>query len=321
MDNDLKAIAQILEQGESFLVAGHIHPDGDAIGATLAMGHILHALNKDFILYSSSGLPKHLDWLDSPWSITTQLPEQLPQWVIALDCGEVERLDPELQAVLDLEKTINIDHHLGNTNFGKLNWVDPRQAAVGGMIAQLAKHFSLPLSAHLAEAIYLAIFTDTGSFAYANTSPESLELVAELMRQGLDIANINLKIQKIWTHNRIQLWQTAFSSLQTYHDKQLAMIAVSQKILKQHQATKNDCEGIVEFLRRLKTVRVAIFLREEIDGAWKFSLRSSGEDNIQKVAQYFGGGGHKHAAAGIIHDSFENAWKQLLSVITQKLTV
>lgn len=319
MDRELEAICQALEGGDSFLVAAHANPDGDAIGSTLAMGHLLAALGKDFVLYNESGLPKRFKWLHPPGPVVSTLPLPLPEWTIILDCGAPDRVGPALAQAMVKEKTINIDHHIGNPAFASLNWVDVRQPAVGTMLAEIATNLSIPLTGDLAETVYLALATDTGFFTYGNTTPESLELVADLMRRGLDVAAVNPKIQDIWTANRMRLWSATMAGMKTYYDERMAVISVTRRMMERTETTKADCEDLVEFVRKLKTVQAAVFIREEDDDVWKFSLRSSGSDNVQAVAARFGGGGHRNASGGIIEADEDSVRRQLIVAVGREL--
>lgn len=319
MARELETICQSVKQGDSFLVAAHANPDGDAIGSTLAMGHMLAALGKDFVLYNESGLPERFEWLHTPGPVVTTLPDPLPQWTIIMDCGTLERSGDALTQAINPEQTINIDHHIGNPAFGAINWLDVRKPAVGAMMAEIANNLSIPLTGDLAEAVYLAMATDTGFFTYGNTTPETLELVADLMRRGLDLGAINPKIQDVWTANRMKLWSATLAGMKTYYDERMAVISVTKKMMERTDTNKSDCEDLVEFVRRLKTVQAAVFMREEGEDIWKFSLRSSGADNVQAVAARFGGGGHKNAAGGTIDADEDSVRRQLVVAIGREL--
>ncbi len=321
MGKELETICRVLKEGRSFLITGHANPDGDAIGSTVALGYILKQLGKDVTLYNASGLSGRFEWLETPYPITTKLPETLPQWTFVLDCGAPDRVGEELYDRLDPETTINIDHHIGNPAFGVLNWLDVRHPSVATMIAEIASELGIPLTGGLAEAVYLGLSTDTGFFTYGNTTPECLELVAELFRRGLDPGIINPKIQDVWTTNRMKLWSDSFAGMQTYFGERMAVIFVTREMFTRTETNKTDCEDFVEFVRRLKQVRAAVFLREEDDNIWKFSLRSSGSDNIQAVAAKFGGGGHKNAAGGTIRATLDTVKHQLMVAIGRELNL
>ncbi|NDV17850.1 bifunctional oligoribonuclease/PAP phosphatase NrnA [Pseudodesulfovibrio sp. JC047] len=315
MENQIHKICDILRTQDDFLIASHTNPDGDAIGSICAMGYILTALGKRFSLYNASGLPERYDFISVPAPIHKSLPETLPKWTIVLDCGAKDRMGDALTARADETQFINIDHHLGNDQFGVENLVDHTQPAAGSIVALLAKELHLPLVGPLAENIYLAVATDTGFFTYGSTTPESLELTAEMLRDGLDIAHMNMTITKQWSENRMRLWTEAMNGVVVSDDQLIATTVITREMFAQTGTTSSDTENIINFLRRLKSVRIAAVLREEKTDTYKFSLRSYGDDNVQEIAAHFGGGGHKNASGGTISAPLEQARESLISTI------
>lgn len=319
MPDTRRDIARVLQEENDFLVVSHENPDGDALGSMVALGFLLRRLGKNFMLYNTSGLPEHFAWLQLPGPVHSSL-EDLddfsPARVIVLDCGDPFRMGKELLMAIEPETLINIDHHAGNPLFGVLNWVDTSMAAVGEMIALLARELNAPLAGGLGESVYLAIVSDTGSFAYGNTKPETLELAADIIREGLDIGEFNARYYNQWELKRIHFWAEVLGKAALYHEQRVIVVSVSQETMDRYQVGAAECDGLVEFVRKVKTVRVAVSLREEQDkGLVKFSLRSQGQDNVQQVALLFGGGGHRNAAGGAIVDNLESARQQLLDAI------
>lgn len=319
MENPIQRISEIISGHDEFLVASHYSPDGDAIGSICALGHILAALGKKVRLYNPSGLPSRYAFIEMPAPIERELPESLPRWTFVLDCGSGERMGPALSARSTETDFINIDHHLGNDEFGAVNWVDAGQPAVGTMIALLAEALDVPLTGPLAECVYLAVATDTGFFTYGNTTPESLELAATMLRDGLHIALMNERITKQWSENRMKLWTEAMGSMELFLDKRVCATVITKEMFAHTGTTNVDTENLINFLRRLKTVRVAAVLREEGPDFYKFSLRSFGDDNVQQVAAAFGGGGHKNAAGGSINAPLAEAKARLVQAVADQL--
>ncbi|MBG0790919.1 MAG: bifunctional oligoribonuclease/PAP phosphatase NrnA [Desulfovibrionaceae bacterium] len=321
MASPLKRISAIIRENDGFLVASHANPDGDAVGSIAALGHILAALGKQFTLYNASGLPDRYAFAALPAPVTSELPGTLPPWTLVVDCGAADRMGDALTARLGETKAVNIDHHLGNSGFGAENWVDPSQPAVGAMIASLADELGVPVTGPLAENIYLAVATDTGFFTYGNTTPESLELAARMLRNGLDIARMNMLITKQWSEERMRLWTEAMGNVELHLDGRVATTAVTNDMFARTGTTSEDTENIINFVRRLKSVRVAAILREERPDQYKFSLRSYGDDNVQAIAARFGGGGHRNASGGSINAPLEKARAMLIEAIGQNLGI
>ena len=321
MASPLKRISDIIRNSDGFLVASHYNPDGDAIGSISAMGHILAALGKQATLYNPSGLPDRYAFADLPSPVADELPETLPPWTIVLDCGAAARMGDALRDRLAETSVINIDHHLGNDEFGEVNWVDPSQPAVGAMVATLAAELDVPVSGPLAENLYLAVATDTGFFTYGNTTPETLELAAQMLRDGLDIAHMNMLITKQWSEERMRLWTEVMGNVQLHLGGLVATTAVTADMFARTGTTAEDTENIINFVRRLKAVRVAAILREEGPDLYKFSLRSYGDDNVQAVAARFGGGGHKNASGGTIQAPLDEARAMLIRAVGENLGI
>ncbi|MEF2230004.1 MAG: bifunctional oligoribonuclease/PAP phosphatase NrnA [Pseudodesulfovibrio sp.] len=314
MQSPRKRISELLRDEDDFLLVSHYNPDGDAVGSMCAVGHLLKALGKRFSLYNGSGLPARYDFAPQPAPISPSLPAVLPRWTVVLDCGSAERMGEALLARLGETRIINVDHHLGNEGFGEENWVAVDQPAVGCMVALLARDLGVPLTGPLAECVYLAVSTDTGFFSYGSTTPESLELAARLLRDGLDIARMNMLITKQWSEERMRLWTEIMSTVELYLDKQVAVGIVTREMFERTGTTSDDTENIINFIRRLRSVRVAAILREEGPDTYKFSLRSYGDDNVQAVAARFGGGGHKNASGGTIKAPLDDAKTMLVEV-------
>jgi len=319
MESPVSRIADLIRRTDGFLVSSHANPDGDAVGSTVALGHILAHMGKDFALYNRSGLPKQYDWLTLPGPVHSTLAGAEANWIFVLDCGTQNRVGEELYRIMGTRPIANVDHHLGNPNFGQFNWVDESYAAVAAMLADLADELEIPLTGPLAEAIYLGVATDTGFFTFDNTSPEVLELAARLLRLGLNPGRINAKIRNQWGVNRFRLWGESFATTELFFGGQVAVAFVTQGMLERTGSSAADCEEIVNMLRRLRGSRAAVILREEPDGGYKFSLRSTGADNVQTVAALFGGGGHRNAAGGTINADILTAKERLVEALGESL--
>lgn len=315
---NLNKIAQAIRENETFLIASHYNPDGDAVGSMLAMGYLLKKLGKKISFFNESSLPDKFSWLEWPEPLSRQYVPGQQSWIIVLDCGDFERSGSILPQMA-VEPIINIDHHIGNPEFGTINWVDTRSSSVGEMVAGLADHLEVELSGPMAEGIYLSLVSDTGFFSFGNTSAHSLELAARLVRNGINPGKINPAILNQWTVGRLRLHGMAMDKA-TFHFKgKVGIISVSREMLNQTDTTADDCEGLVSAVRNVKGVKVAISTREDEPGKIKFSLRSSEDINVQLMASDLGGGGHKNASGGIIEGTMEQAHERLMEVISRHL--
>ena len=295
-----------LKKHDRILITAHANPDGDAVGASVALGWALRTLGKEVLLHNETGFPDYLSWLRLPSPVLRDISELpgKPGLVVALDSGDAARLGEGIQNLLGEVPVVNIDHHPGNPEYGSAaNWVDPAMSATGEMIGHLAEALELPLEGALAEAGYVALVSDTGSFAYGNTRPSTLRMAARLLEGGLDIAGVRARLDNNWSEGKLRLWGRLMSEARILDGGKLGVTLITRAILDEYGALKEDAEGFVEQLRRIKDVRVALLLREvEKDGKsmTRISLRSSGADDVRKVAAQFGGGGHRNAAGATV---------------------
>lgn len=311
-------IHEAINGSQRFLIASHVSPDGDAIGSMIALAHLLRSLDKECFLYNPSGLPERFGWLKSPVSIQSEAPTVPVDWTIILDCGDLERAGSELQSSLDPSRAINIDHHQGNPKFGKINWVESDRSSVGEMVGLLAQDFRISLAGPLGEALYLALVTDTGSFSYSNTSPETFRLAADILAGGLDLDRFNANLQRQWSLNKVHLHGKAMQQASLAAGGRVGVIRVDGSMLEETGATLEDSEGLVNYLRQVRGVLVSLSLREE-ESQIKFSLRSWGDVDVQAIALEFGGGGHVNAAGGSVASSLTDAEQRLVESISRSL--
>lgn len=311
MNDGLESCARALKGKERVLLVSHMNPDGDAIGSAAALGWIARAIGSDVRLLLVTGLPDYLAWLPlpGPWVRTVEdLGSWVPDLVAALDCGDAERAGPVLASFFlnvaapapgwEAAATLNIDHHLDNPCFAGTNWADHTRSATGEMVGLLAEHMGLALEGDLAKAVYMALVADTGNFTYSNTSAEAMAMAARILKKGLDLAGFTDQYENNWTLARMRLWGRLMSEVNLYAGGAVACTVVPQRYLTEMGLKKADLEGFASSLRRIKGVRVVLYIREDAPGRSKISLRSSGGVDVNRVAVKFGGGGHT-AASGI----------------------
>ena len=318
---ELKKIADILKKEDNFLIISHSDPDGDAIGSMFALGYILKELGKNFFIFNPSGVPDNFSWLKPPKEVLTNIVAKEFNYVIFLDCSDITRVNG-IDKVLDKEAfIINIDHHIDNSLFGKINWVDKSMSSVGEMVAYIAEELNVPIKGNLAESLFLAMVSDTGSFSYSNTTPSVLRIAAKILENGLDIGNFTAKYSRQWSIQKAHLHGFALINSKTELNGKVGIIKVSKEMIEKTGATINDCNGIVNYMRLIKGVVVAVSLREEEKDVVKFSLRSWGEVDVQKIAASLGGGGHPNASGGKIKASIDDAERLILNAIKESLKV
>lgn len=323
MQETIKEISRILKEENDFLVTAHENPDGDALGSISALTWMLTRLGKRVAAYNVTGVPHYLDWLQIPVMVHTNISELpfTPKRVIVLDSGSAARAGAAIEQLLSSTPSICIDHHLKTPDFADINWIDPSYAAVGEMLAVLADHLTIMMTDEIGEAIYLAIASDTGNFTYGNTTPRTLEIAAEVLRRGLDLESFTARSEANWSLNRIYLWGHLFDNVNLVLDGQVAYITLPDSLFADTGTTMEDAEGIVNFLRRIHGVKIALTLRDAGPGKCKISMRTHGALNVQEVAATFGGGGHKNAAGATLDMPINEAVNAVIAVLAEKLAL
>jgi len=306
---------------DSILVCAHTQPDGDAVGASIALAYTLKALHKKCIIYNETDFPKWLSFLEKPSEVITKidlLPFE-PKLIIALDCGDPKRLGDGMSEYIKTKKSVNIDHHLGNPLYGsEANWVDSTQSATGEMIAELSKALGVSLHKELAEALYVALSADTGNFTFGNTKISTLEWLVKLVATPLDIASIRVKMDNNWTLNKLKFWGQLYQEIQILDEGRFAYVKIPLTYYDKFQVTKEDLEGFIEQIRRIGGVRVAMLLKEDIKNnkeIVKISMRSHGADDVRAILIELGGGGHKNAAGANVNGSMETVLAKILPLV------
>jgi phosphoesterase RecJ-like protein len=213
--------------------------------------------------------------------------------VIVMECGDLSRTGVE---GFERGFVINIDHHLGNTNYGALNWFDAGAAACGEMVFDLVKELGVPLSPEIATHVYLAIITDTGSFHYSSISPHTFDICRQCMEAGIDPSQMARAIFDSNNLGRLKLFGAVLSKMELDASGRVATVYVDQKLATECGGTYEDTEGIVNLPLTVKDIQAVTFFKEAAPNDWRVSMRSKGEVDVNAIANEFGGGGHKNAS-------------------------
>ncbi|RUM36829.1 MAG: bifunctional oligoribonuclease/PAP phosphatase NrnA [Desulfobulbus sp.] len=306
MSRMINQIAQHIRSKNNIVLATHIRPDGDALGSLLGLAAILEGMGKRVVRYLEEPAPALYDFLPHRDLVQTDLSRVLTfaedcgtdVLCITLDCGDFARLGRSGPALREIHPFLVIDHHQGNEGFGDLDWIEAHRSSTGEMVCDLAVALGVDFTPEAADCLYTAIVTDTGSFQYDSTTEHTLKVAGALVASGVKPARISQALHDSSTFARLQLTQQVLSTLQSFCDDQVGVISVSQDMLQRTGTTLEDCEGLINLPRSVKTVRVAVFLKESNGDtpAVSVSLRSRGDCDVAKIAKQFGGGGHRNAA-------------------------
>jgi phosphoesterase RecJ-like protein len=315
-------IGDELHARDRFLILSHVRPDGDAIGSMVALGSSLAAMGKTVWLVNEDGLPENLAFLPGSERVTPPPAEVLPaDVVIALDCATKPRLgEAALHAASAASLWINIDHHISNPGYGDINLIDPSSPATGAILYDLLLHAGLPLTDEARDAIYVAVSTDTGSFQYPSTRAETYEMAADLIRRGLDVGEINSSTYDEQPFRRLELLRDLLNTLGRSEDGLLAWWDLRDEVRVRLGLLPEDSEGLIDNIRGIRGVRVAVFFEELPDGRMRVSMRSKDRRiDVCAIASQFGGGGHPMAAGIRMGGPFEVSKQAVLDAIRRRI--
>ena len=310
-------IGQALREGVRFAVLGHVRPDGDALGSQLALGLSLKQLGKDVRIWNEEGMLEKYTFLPNA-NLLTKPPAE-PEDVdvaIALDTAIQNRLGNSLPAVRSAKIWINIDHHPSNPGYGDLVYIDPKSPATGQILFELIKSEKLPIDTAIAENLYVAISTDTGSFQYPNTTARTLEIAAELVRAGVDVGRVSQLTYENYPRRRVELLRDLLGTMRFDANDRVASFSLSLATAKKLGVLPEDNEGLIDHLRAIRGVIVAVFFEELADGKVRVSMRSKNEKvNVCAICEKFAGGGHVLAAGARVRGSLAEVERKILEEV------
>jgi phosphoesterase RecJ-like protein len=308
-------IGKALREHQKFVVLSHVRPDGDALGSQLALGLSLNHLGKNVHIWNEEGMLEKYSFLPRA-ELLTKPPATAEHVdvVVALDTAIQNRLGNTVAAIASAKLWINIDHHITNPGYGDLVLIDPAAPATAQIIFGLIKSQGLPMDHDIAENLYAAISTDTGSFQYPKTSARTFEIVTELVRAGdLDIGKLSQQLYENYPRRRLELLRELLQTTRFSKCGRVASFSLSLKTAAELGVIPEDNEGLIDHLRAVHGVIVAVFFEELSDGKVRISMRSK-DDRIDvcAICQKFGGGGHALAAGARIRGTLAEVEQKVL---------
>jgi phosphoesterase RecJ-like protein len=321
VNTSYEEIAEILRTRRRFVVMSHVRPDGDALGCTIAMALCLKRLGKDVTAWNEEGVLAKFRYL--PGNELVSKPAEQPERfdvAIVLDTATRERVGTCLPAVEHADHWINIDHHPTNPRFGDMVLIDSVAPATGQILYELFRTCELPLDKAIAENLFVAISTDTGSFQYPATTARTYEIGAELIRAGVDVGALSQKMYESNPRRRLELLRTLLNTLRFTSGDRCASISLSQSAANSLGVLPEDNEGLIDHIRAIDSVIVAAFFEELPDGKVRISLRSKDpRADVAKICTQFAGGGHTLAAGARIKGSLAEVQESVLAAIDASL--
>jgi len=297
-------IVEAIRARHRFVLSSHVRPDGDAIGSQLAMAYALRDLGKEVRLVNRDAPPAPLTVFPGVEDIEVADHVDDPgDAVIVMECGDLTRTGVE---GFERGFVINIDHHVGNSMYGALNWFDAGAAACGEMVFDLIRELGVPLTPGIATHIYIAILTDTGSFHYSNISPRTFDVCRQCVEAGVDPPAIARAIFDSNNLGRLKLFGAVLSGMELDASGRVATVYVDRKLTDETGGTYEDTEGLGNLPLTVKEIEAVVFFKENGPDDWRVSMRSKGEVDVNAIAREFGGGGHKNASGCSAQGHFED---------------
>jgi phosphoesterase RecJ-like protein len=310
---ELEAVAEAIRSHDRFLVTTHENPDGDALGSLLATKLALDELGKDSVMYlaGDAPLPREYSWMPLE-DLQRKVPDDAATRVLlALDCANESRLGPDPEVLHSAPLVVNVDHHHDNSRFGAVNLVVADASSTSEIVRDLLDELGVELTPEIAEALYIALVTDTGRFQYTNTTPKALRLAAELVEAGADVHKIFQGVYESVQFAKLKLLARALERAEVYEGGRLVISYLLRGDFAEVGAAEPYSEGIIDYLRAVEGADMAALIREPPRGDGpkrRVSLRASADElDVSKIARASGaGGGHRQAAGFSSDDSIED---------------
>jgi phosphoesterase RecJ-like protein len=325
LTSDLDLVAEEIRAGDRFLLTTHENPDGDALGSLLATQRILEALGKDSVMFLAAKefplpveyrfLPLEEVFHESPADISDRL-------VIFLDCGNIDRMPVDFLRTAG-SKVINIDHHHDNTRFGTVNLVDVDASCTAEILYDLAGLLGVELTPEIANALYVALVTDTGKFMYENTDARSHRMAAGLIEAGVEVNDVYRRLYEHAPIEKLKLLAQALDKIEVLDDGRLAVTYISTDDYTATGASEALTEGVIDHLRTIDGTAAAAVVRDQAESGRaerKVSMRSTdGRVDVSAIARIHGGGGHRRAAGFGTDLPYEQVVEFLIAEIDSQL--
>lgn len=318
-------LARLFLERSRFLITSHLRPDGDAIGSQLALAAILARLGKETVIQNESPVPENFRFIPGAEKIIPPGPLPFaPEVAVILDSPHAGRAGAVGDHLRSVPELVNIDHHVSNSRYGDVVWVEPGSSSVGEMIYHLLEPLGVELDREIALSIYVAVLTDMGKFQYMVT-PESgariFRLAATLAETGLVPYEIYKRVYNLYSVTPLKFLGEALSNLEFAAGGQIAFIRIGKEILERYNDGSDVTENLISYPRDIISTRVALLFAEHPGGGVKVSLRSKEPDRIDvnRIASRFGGGGHPAAAGAELEGGLDGAVARVLAAVEEDL--
>lgn len=311
--NEIDNLIREINKNRSFIIASHMNPEGDAVASSLAIAYLLKKKKKRVWIYNRDMVPEQFSFLPCFKDIKNYLPDEDFDVAVVVDTARLDLVGPEFIEFLrkSVAKTLKIDHHTTNERFGDVEVIMPEACSTGEVIYNILTRMKYKIDIEIANCIYTSIFTDTGGFRFPNSGINAFTIASKMVNTGVKPWVIYDYLYDHQLVNNLKLLAKVLDTLEVRFNGRLAYIFVTAKMLQSTGTTKKDTEGLINYPRSIDGVKIAVMFREDEEGT-KVSLRSKGEIDVSKIAEKYGGGGHKGAAAFIYKEDIKTTMKKIL---------
>lgn len=313
-------IASQLKQSTRIVIAYHTSPDGDSLGSSLALMIGLRKLGKQVSIISKDKVPEVYSFLpfNAEVNNAADSPSEDIDCVVVLDCGNYERISANLNTGIKQYTLINIDHHLSNSLYGDLNFLDTSASAVGEIIFKILKALEVEIDKDMALCLYTSIVADTGGFKHSNTTDTTHSIAGELIKTKIDFSELHRLLFQNKKFKRLKLYGKVIEEMYLIHNDLICVMKLTKPMLEELGIEASDTSDIISLGIDIDTVEVAALLKEADEGV-KISLRSKSSVDVRKIAEVFGGGGHVRASGLSINKSIDEVEKLIVNAIEKEL--
>ncbi len=311
-DPTLRSIVALIRERDRFIVTAHRNPEGDALGSSLGLGGALLEMGKQVLFYNADPVPRVLRAFPFADRVASSLEgAREGDTVFVCDCGELDRVGAEMVRCADLFRFVNVDHHVSSRGFAEVSYIDPSASATSLLVYRILRGLDHPISKDVATNLLCGIVTDTGSFRYSNTDPETFEAAGALVRAG---ARPDFVSQRLFDSNEegtVRLLALVLGTIEITSGGRIASVVVTRGMFEKTGTGPEHVEGFVNYPRAIEGVEVAALFREKGPGEWKVSLRGQGRIDTTLISGAHGGGGHRNASGCTVRGAIEEVKRDI----------
>jgi bifunctional oligoribonuclease and PAP phosphatase NrnA len=317
--SELDRVVAHLRAGQRFFVSSHQRPDGDAVGSAMAMALALRQMDKQGTVVMDAPLPHFLQPFPHVDEIRVMREvSESADGAIVMECGALDRT-----GVSGLERSpvLNVDHHVGNTRYGSINWIDESAAACTELVFTLLEALAVPMTPAIATHIYLGLLTDTGSFHFSHITPRSFEIARRCVEAGADPQWIARTHYDSSTLARVKLFGAVLNDMRLDDSGRVALLTITEAMVQAANGSYDDTDGIINFPLSVKGIQAVGFFKEVGSDDWRVSMRSKGDIDVGAIARAHGGGGHKNAAGCSARGELSVLQQRFLALLVKETNV